>query len=228
MNFHPLEQVSIKVAWWTAAMLWGDLAMSRLHLILFPGILAGVLIAAGPATAQQPGAAPSPARTAAPVAGQKVAAQQAAALPNGALSINETYGDWIVDCRVADGQKQCVLLQVQGNSQTRQRVFEIQLHASKDGKTEGTILMPFGLKLENGAVLTLDDKDIGQPLRFSTCTPQGCLLPVSFAPATVDSMKKAKALGVASLNLGNGDVVAFKVSLEGFAAASARIAELGK
>ena len=41
-------------------------------------------------------------------------------------------------------------------------------------------------------------------------------------------MKKAKTLGVASLNLSNGEVVAFKVSLEGFAAAIARVAELGK
>jgi invasion protein IalB len=31
----------------------------------------------------------------------------------------------------------------------------------KDGKTTGNILMPFGLKLEAGAVLKLDDKDFG-------------------------------------------------------------------
>lgn len=40
--------------------------------------------------------------------------------------------------------------------------------------------MPFGLKLEAGAILKLDDKDLGQGVRFSTCVPQGCLLPVSF------------------------------------------------
>jgi invasion protein IalB len=192
--------------------------MSRICSLLLTLALAGVLDAGGIAAAQQPGA--------------KVAAQPPAApaaqLPNGASSINETYGDWIVDCRLVEGQKQCLLMQAQGNNQTKQRLFEIQLHAPKDGKTEGTILMPFGLKLDNGAVLTLDDKDLGQTLRFSTCMPQGCLMPVSFPAATVDSMKKAKTLGVASLNLGNGEVVAFKVPLEGFAAATARVSELGK
>jgi invasion protein IalB len=108
------------------------------------------------------------------------------------------------------------------------RQVEIQLRPPKDGKLEGTILMPFGLKLDNGAVLTLDDKDLGQPLRFSTCMPQGCLLPLSLPAVTIDAMKKAKALGVASLNNGSGEVVAFKVSLETFPAALARVTELGK
>jgi invasion protein IalB len=41
-------------------------------------------------------------------------------------------------------------------------------------------------------------------------------------------MKKAKMLTVASLNSNNGEVVTFKVSLDGFAPSLARIAELGK
>jgi invasion protein IalB len=53
-------------------------------------------------------------------------------------------------------------------------------------------------------------------------------LPVSFAAATVDSMKKSKTLSIASLNISNGEVVAFKISLEGFAHASARVGELSK
>ncbi|MBO0753457.1 MAG: invasion associated locus B family protein [Bradyrhizobiaceae bacterium] len=165
---------------------------------------------------------------AAPAAAEKAAAQAEPRLPNGASAINETYGDWTVDCRLVEGQKQCMIMQAQINNQTRQRLFEIQLHAPKDARTEGTILMPFGLKLDTGAIATLDDKDIGQPLRFSTCTPQGCLMQVSFPAATVDSMKKGKTLEIASLNFANGEVVSFKVSLEGFANASARVIELSK
>jgi invasion protein IalB len=97
-----------------------------------------------------------------------------------------------------------------------------------NGKTEGTILMPFGLKLDSGALLTLDNKDFGAALRFSTCTPEGCLLPVLFPAASIEAMKKAKTLAVASLNLSSGEVVAFKLSLDGFAPAIARIVELGK
>jgi invasion protein IalB len=205
--------------------------MLRVWLFLFAGVLADALTSASAVMSQPSDTAPHKAAPAS--ANQRFAAQPATVapatpLPNGASSINETYGDWIVDCRLVEGQKQCVLLQAQGNNQTKQRIFEIQLRPPKDGKTEGTILMPFGLKLDSGAILSLDDKDLGEGLHFSTCLPQGCLLPVSFQMATVDVLKKGKTLTVASLNLNSGEVVTFKISLEGFAAASARIAELGR
>ena len=78
------------------------------------------------------------------------------------------------------------------------------------------------------SVLKLDDKDLGQGLRFSTCMPHGCLLPVSFPTVAVDAMKKARMLTVASLNLSSGEVVTLTSPLEGFAAAIARIAERGR
>ena len=154
-----------------------------------------------------------------------VRAQQ---LPHGASSISETYNEWTVSCRLVDGLKQCLLAHTQASNQTGQRIFGIELRTPKDGKTEGTILMPFGLKLDSGTTLKLDDKDLGQALRFSTCVPRGCLVPVSLPTGATDAMKKAKKLTVASLNLNGGDVIAFNVPLEGFAAATARVAELVK
>jgi invasion protein IalB len=207
--------------------------MSSLRLFLLVLMLAGAP-GAGGVVAQQPLDAPGSARKAMPLstsprlAAQSTAATPSQQLPNGASSISETYGDWTVNCRLVDGQKQCLLLHAQGNGQTGQRVFAIELRIPKDGKTEGTILMPFGLKLDSGAILKLDDKDLGQGLRFSTCMPQGCLLPVSLPTVAVDAMKKAKMLTVASLNASSGEVITFNVPLEGFAAAIARIAELGR
>jgi invasion protein IalB len=154
-----------------------------------------------------------------------VLAQQ---LPHGASSISETYNEWTVSCRLVDGLKQCLLAHTQASNQTGQRIFAIELRTPKDGKTEGTILMPFGLKLDSGTTLKLDDKDLGQALRFSTCVPQGCLVPVSLPTGATDAMKRAKKLTVASQNLNGGDVIAFNVPLEGFAAATARVAELAK
>lgn len=179
-------------------------------------------------TAPRPAARPAPPVAQAPAAtsvGQPAA--PVSSLPNGASAINEVYGDWTVNCRMAEGQKLCVLTQSQGNSQTNQRVFAIELRTPKDGKTEGAILMPFGLRLENGAVLRLDDKDLGKGLRFSTCMPAGCLLPVSFPSVATDAMQKGKTLTAAALNLANGEAVTFNISLNGFAAALARIGQLG-
>jgi invasion protein IalB len=162
--------------------------------------------------------------------GQAPTVQQPAApaetLPNGASSVNETYGDWTVDCRIADGQKQCLLSQAQGNNQSGQRIFAIELRPPADGKTEGTILMPFGLNLDSGAILKLDDRDLGKGLRFSTCVPQGCLLPVSFPTVATDAMRKAGKLVVASLNLSSGDAITFNVSLNGFGTALDRMTQL--
>ncbi|RXT56267.1 hypothetical protein B6S44_08660 [Bosea sp. Tri-44] len=169
-----------------------------------------------PATAQAPAAAPTVSQPTA----------QAARLPNGATAVNEVYGDWTVDCRINDGQKLCVLTQSQGDSRTNQRVFAVELRAPKDGRAEGTILMPFWLKLENGAVLKLDDRDLGQGLRFSTCSPAGCLLPVSFPTVATDAMKGGKTLTAAALNLSNNDVVSFNIALNGFGPALDRLVQL--
>jgi invasion protein IalB len=151
-----------------------------------------------------------------------------AQLPNGASSVTETYGDWTMTCRVEDGGKLCNLSQAQGNKDTGQRSFAIEMRAPKDGKSSGVILMPFGLKLETGAILKLDDKDLGQGLRFSTCVPEGCLLPISFPTVATDAMKTSKTLAVASLNLSSGQAVVFNVSLKGFGAALDRAAQLGR
>ncbi|CAN7632781.1 invasion associated locus B family protein [Bosea sp. LjRoot237] len=191
--------------------------------------------AARPAPAARPAATNPPARPASPPtrpataqapAAAPVVSQPAARLPNGATAVNEVYGDWTVDCRINDGQKLCVLTQSQGDSRTNQRVFAIELRAPKDGRAEGTILMPFWLKLENGAVLKLDDRDLGQGLRFSTCSPAGCLLPVSFPTVATDAMKGGKTLTAAALNLANNEVVSFNIALNGFGPALDRLVQL--
>ena len=213
------------------------IAAARMVPLVAAAALGCGLALSGPAQAQTAGAVqrapatppPRPAQqavqpAAAPTVGQPAPSTET--LPNGATSINEVFGDWTVECRITDGRKACALSQAQGNTQTNQRVFAIELQAPKDGRTEGAILMPFGLKLDNGAVLQLDDRNLGQNLRFSTCYPQGCLLPVSFPTVATDAMKSAKTLTAAALNLTNGNPVSFNVSMNGFSAALARITEL--
>lgn len=203
--------------------------MNRSTLLLAITLAAGALLAPLGAGAQQPpaGGGQPLGRPGTPLP----SVQQplpTVTLPNGATSINETFGDWTVDCRIANGQRLCVLSQAQGDNRTGQRVFAIELRTPKDGQTQGTILMPFGLRLENGALLKLDDRDLGQGLRFSTCVPSGCLLPVSLPTVATDAMKAGQRLTVAALNLSTGEPVSFNVSLNGFAAALGRIADLDK
>jgi len=146
-------------------------------------------------------------------------------LPKGASAISETYGDWIVKCLLDGGARLCTLGQTQTSKETNQQVFAIELLA-RDGKAEGNMLMPFGLKLDAGAAVKLDGKDLEQT-RFSTCTAQGCLLPLSFPKAVTDTMSKAKTLTVAAQNINTGQAVVFNIPLNGFAAALERTIQLG-
>jgi invasion protein IalB len=199
--------------------------LSLLTLALVAALGAGTAIAR-----QQPDAAPPSTRKAAllPAGPRFAATAPAAQLPNGASSINEVYGNWAVACRIVNGQKQCLLANMQGGGQAGKAPFAVELQMSGDGRMEGTMLMPFGLKLDAGVTLTLDGEDLGSALRFSTCVQQGCLLPVSFPAITVVVMKKSKTLTVAAPDLGSGNEVSFNVPLEGFAAAMARMSELGR
>ncbi|AVO47226.1 invasion associated locus B family protein [Phreatobacter cathodiphilus] len=188
-------------------------------------LVAAAVSPASLAPAQQPAPLTRPATPLPP--GTSVAPAPAPLFPNGASSVVETFGDWTVDCRAAEGRKLCLLAQSQGDTRSGQRVFAIELRAPREGRSDGTILMPFGLKLENGAILKLDDKDLGQGVRFSTCVPAGCLLPVSFPKVATDAMTSATKLTVAALSLSSGEAVTFNVTLNGFSAALARAAQLG-
>jgi invasion protein IalB len=178
--------------------------------------VAALNCAVAPAAAQQTFAAPA--------LGQAGAEK----LPGGATSLVETYESWTVSCRIVEGRKVCSLTQVRGNQQTGQRSFAIELMPPRDGKTEGTLVLPFGLALSAAVKLTLDDKPLGQTIQFSTCVPNGCLVPVSFPTVATDAMKKAKALTVTATPTGTSEPTAFALTLDGFSAAFLRLAELAK
>lgn len=172
--------------------------------------------------------ATQPARRPAPQAAGQAPASTApgarvGALPNGASQLSETYGDWTLVCSA--GNKGCTLSQALVNKEG-QRAFLIELRVAKDGASEGTILMPFGLKLEAGVLMKLDDRDMGEGLRFSTCVAQGCVLPVNFPIAGMNAIRHGKALAVGALNISDGQLMTFSVSLNGFAVAVDRAIQL--
>lgn len=149
-------------------------------------------------------------------------------LPGGASSVQETYGAWTVNCRIVENRKTCTLSQMRGNQQTGQRSFAIELRTPADGKTEGVLVLPFGLALSAGVKLALDEKSLGQTVPFSTCVPDGCLAPVSFPTVATDAIRKGKAMTITVAPSGGGEPVALAVGLEGFASALNRITQLAK
>jgi invasion protein IalB len=154
-------------------------------------------------------------------------AQQAPTLPGGATSLNERHGDWTVACVVQDNNKRCSLSQQQVDAQSRQRMLAIELGAVTEGKAEGALVLPFGLALEKGVVLRVDEGEPLPALAFRTCLPAGCVVPVSFDTGTIAVLRKGKKLQLEAVADG-GNPISFSISLAGLAGAFDRLAELGK
>lgn len=149
-------------------------------------------------------------------------------LPNGATSVTETYNDWTVSCAMEGSRKTCTLSQMQGDKETGQRVFSIELNAPQGARFDGALIMPFGLKLDDGVKLKIDDQGEEVSLRYSTCYPQGCIAPASFSEEFVRALRKGAALKMAATHLTTGQPVKLSASLTGFSSALDRAIALQK
>ncbi len=152
----------------------------------------------------------------------------AAPLPGGASSLVETYQDWVLACQSNQAATSCVMRQVQSNNKTGQHVLTLELAPGQDGKLQGVLLMPFGLALAQGVMLKADDAVPGPAQPFSTCVPQGCLVPLAFNAAQLDKLKTGTQLQVAALALAPAQPVVIAVSLKGLGGGLKRMAELTK
>lgn len=173
-------------------------------------------------TAKEP-APPAPSGTVLEPAASSGSAQW----PAGASSVSESYGDWTMNCNRAEARTDCVIIQSQGDRRTGKRLFSMELRPPKDGKSEGLILMPFGLQIEPGVSFKLDDRQLGKGAPFSFCVSDGCLVPVSLPTLATDTMKTATNLTISATKPDAKEPTIITVPLSGFAAAFARASAFG-
>lgn len=191
-----------------------------------------------PAAPQKP--KPKPAPKPKPKAAEKAAEKPAeakseaaspaaspAAWPAGADSVSETYGEWTTNCARAEARTSCLVTQSQGDRQSGRRQFVFEIRTPQEGRAEGLILMPFGLNIESGVTFKLDEAVLGKGAPYTTCTSEGCLVPISFPTLATDAMKSAKALVVNAQKANSTEAVTITLPLGGFNAAFARAAALG-
>ncbi len=158
---------------------------------------------------------------------EPAAASGSAQWPAGASSVSESYGDWTMNCNRAEARTDCVIIQSQGDRRTGKRLFSIELRPPKDGKSEGLILMPFGLQIEPGVSFKLDDRQLGKGAPFSFCVSDGCLVPISLPTLATDTMKTATNLTISATKPDAKEPTIITVPLSGFAAAFARASAFG-
>lgn len=147
-------------------------------------------------------------------------------LPGGATSVRETHQDWVVSCGKQGDTTRCAMSQQQQNAQSRQRILAIELQRAGDQLT-GALVLPFGLALDSGATLQVDDANPLPVARFRTCLPAGCVAPLAFKAETVQALSRGTTLKISAVADG-GKPVTMSVSLKGFSAARDRLQALSK
>jgi invasion protein IalB len=157
-----------------------------------------------------------------------LAAQTPSQLPGGANSLQEAYDNWTVACVQQSAAKHCSLSQQQMDSQSHQRVLAIEFSAPTADQLEGTLVLPFGLALDHGVTLQIDDGPASPSQKFRTCLPVGCLVPFAFDAKTIATLRKGANLKIAALAAADGKEANFTISLKGFPAALDRTAALAK
>ncbi len=152
-----------------------------------------------------------------------------AALPGGATSLRESYGDWLVNCAIAgqgaQARKVCAMTQEQKAS-SGQRVIAMELRAAASD-TLATLYLPFGLDLTAGATMQIDEGTNGKTLPFRTCLPVGCLVLSNIDAGMLTSLRNGKSLKVHA-KADNGKEMVFPLSLAGFGTAFDRTLALAK
>ncbi|GEM_PF-1139692 len=165
-------------------------------------------------------------------AAPQLAASQGSSLPGGASSLRESYQDWMVMCATqpaAEGQpviKRCAMSQQQASQQGGQRVLAIEMKPTGTA-FEAALFLPFGLALDKGVTLQIDEGQPSNSYRFQTCLPAGCIVPLTFDSSYVAVLQKGTSLRIKAVSDGGAETP-FSVSLKGFAAAAARVAALTK
>lgn len=155
------------------------------------------------------------------------------ALPNGATSLREQYGDWTVLCGIAaDGDKKTKICSIQ-QEQVRQvkdgpsqRVLAVDLKPKEKG-LEGILVLPLGLKLDKGAMLTIDDGKASNANPFRTCVFAGCVVDIKADAKMTAALTTGNTIAVKTVT-DEGKNADFAISLNGFQNATNRVSELMK
>lgn len=149
---------------------------------------------------------------------------QAAAQPD-AVSVQERYGEWVVSCKKAGTAKnQCVVMQVQMKNNVR--LLSAELAPDGNEAVTGRLVLPFGFDVSKDLALSADNMKL-PALTFSTCLPEGCVVPVKWKGKELKALADAAEWTIRGTAAYGGEEAAeIKATAAGLKTALARAAEL--
>jgi len=74
-------------------------------------------------------------------------------------------------------------------------------------------VLPFGLALNQGITLAIDEQETTVALGFSTCLPAGCLVPIGFATESMEAIGAASRLNITATISDSGDSITLTVNM---------------
>lgn len=139
-------------------------------------------------------------------------------------TITERFKSWTVSCVEAE-TRTCQMIQELVQEQSGQRLSALIVETREEDAAFLTILAPFGLTFSRGLQLSVDDAEFAKAL-FLTCLPSGCLVPVALDTTLLEKIRAGNKFVATGVTAANGKPVRIEFSLQGSAAALARLKEL--
>lgn len=186
-------------------------------LIFLAALASGVAPALAQATRPDPGK---------PGSAKSTSAKSDKAFPDGVSAVTETYEDWVVSCTLSEGQRACILSQVQTNPQNQQRMLTFEVARADAQGISGTMALPFGLSLSQGVRVQIDENAPSPALPFQVCLPLGCLVPFTLDGTWLAKMRTGKQVRISGQAGDGGEATNMSLSLKGFAPGLARLQAL--
>lgn len=139
-------------------------------------------------------------------------------LPDSTKRVQETIGDWGIDCSERAGErKRCKMMQQIANAKTMKAIVTWLIGRDGQGKPAMSIQTPPGILLPPGLTLSIDGK-MTITLPYRTCTQQVCEAVHPLTGEIIEALKSGKAAKVTVSPL-EGEPRSFEMSLRGFTAA---------
>jgi len=131
----------------------------------------------------------------------------------------KTVEDWQVRCYPIQAVAPCDMLQEQGDAQSGRKILSLSIsYVPSMDKHAMIVTVPLDVSIPKGLVLQTDSYT-SPPLKYRTCTRDGCFVQTEVGNDMVASVAKSAGDGKVNVVGDDGKAYSFKFSLKGFAQA---------